>query len=406
MRFSSRRLAATLVVALALLACADAKKKKTNRNPALGLCTGWLWCRTLFSEAECLGSYSTTFGASSTEIPSCTWRKVLPDAVIDKQTFQTIIGTGSVDLGKYKESFADGTCGATVTVTLADDLKGQVGLAAELTGPPNNKATGWSDPLAPGLEGTAAAGFAGIDGNPSSVTLSLALPPALGRRTANVTKKALRSFPQRVNVGFVTASPDLISQYSTNNRLYESSYIGYTVSVTAHRCTPAGAPVGLGATPIVADSAVFGPTFYRLYDAAAKHFSMTSYRTSLVTGVTGATWNVKVDRTLGAGTATQLTVFLLSEADAAAWAASCDGVCDPPTDKALPGTLCTDTACSGAASGLAPGGRYALWVSYPKAWGPGSNAYSSNSSPVSPRYTREVVTTVVEAASWARSTKA
>lgn len=203
----------------------------------------------------------------------------------------------------------------------------------------------------------------------------------------------------------------MITQFNTTGKLDSDNEIEYTVVTKAFPCKLGP----LTPTPALVDSFIMGPTGYQLESptptaaittknsTATYHYSMQSYRTYLISNVTGADWTVKIQKTLtDTGTEdSELTVFLLKEAGLNEWIAECNGICTPPAEKAWNGTLCTGEECKGSARGLGPKtSKYYLWVSYTKAWGPNFSGMYSESGPTSSPYNAQQVSVVIDPKFW------
>jgi hypothetical protein len=209
----------------------------------------------------------------------------------------------------------------------------------------------------------------------------------------------------------------MITQFNTTGKLNSANKIEYTVITKAFPCTLGP----LTATPALSDSFIMGSTGYQLETptpiapittiitnststkGAAYHYSMQSYRTYLISNMTGADWSVRIQKTLSdTGTEdSELTVFLLKEAALNAWIAECKGICTPPAEQAWNGTLCTGDNCQGSARGLgAKASKYYLWVSYTKAWGPLFSGTYSNSGPITSPYNGQQVSVVIDPKYW------
>ena len=94
--------------------------------------------------------------------------------------------------------------------------------------------------------------------------------------------------------------------------------------------------------------------------------------------------------------------MLLREVDYINWSSKiCNKTCLPPTELALPGTLCFDYQCEKSATGLgSKAGAYRLLVSYPEIstfdW---SGSYA-DSRPVKSIYNKQLVKVEVWPQSW------
>lgn len=189
-------------------------------------------------------------------------------------------------------------------------------------------------------------------------------------------------------------------QWRESGRLNSTNTLKFKMELQGHRCrTPATTPAP---TPMVRDQVLFGPTSF-LLNQDPKHYYLLSYRSYRLTNVTGANWTVRIPATLSAGgKRTKMVSMLMREVDYIKWSGKiCNKTCLPPTDLALPGTLCFDYKCARKATGLgSKAGAYRLLVSYPEIytfdWG-GSYA---NSKPVKTIYNKQLVKVDVWPQSW------
>ncbi len=345
---------------------------------------------------------------TETSTASCIWRVVQSNSLVDIQNFSTRVGSASMDVSYDAPAIGGFICGASFNTTLSSGMKNKVGVIVQQLDGPNNKVK--NSAFGPDIGVIAATCTAGgQDGNSRSCTTSLVPPSTLTYREGY-------KFNHKVTHSFFTTDPDMISQFNSTGKLENNNKIEYTVVTKATPCT-LGQQVS--ATPALVDTFTMGPTGYQLETptptvptsgnattttkgGAPYHYSMQSYRTYLISNVTGVDWNVRISKVLSnTGTDdSELTVFLLKEASLAQWIAECKGVCSVPAELAWSNTLCTGDACQGSARGLGAKSKYYFWVSYTKAWGPLFSGTYSNSGPISSPYNAQQVSVTIDPKFW------
>ncbi|KAL4513520.1 hypothetical protein Ndes2526B_g07571 [Nannochloris sp. 'desiccata'] len=388
---------------LAILACASAASTKycigLPSEPRLGVI-----CAIQKNKNACLDRMALDNEDSTA---SCIWRQINSNFVTDIQNFSSRVGSMSMDVSYDPAVVEGGICGASFNTSLASGMKKKVGVIVQQLDGPNNKEE--HSAFGPYLEVIASTCTAGGQNSTSRSCSTSIIPPS------TLTYREDYKFNHTLSHSFFTTDTDLITQFNTTGKLNNANKIQYTVVTKAFPCKLGP----LTPTPALSDIFTMGSTGYQLETPTPTaptsgttsstnstqpyHYSMQSYRTYLISNATGADWTVQIQRTLSnTGTEnSELTVFLLKEAALTDWIAECKGICTPPAEMALNGTLCTGKECKGSVRGLgAKNSKYYLWVSFTKAWGPLFSGTYSNSGPLRSPYNAQQVSVVIDPKFW------
>ena len=118
---------------------------------------------------------------------------------------------------------------------------------------------------------------------------------------------------------------------------------------------------GAPATNLVDASYVFGSST----NDKGKFLIISNYVNCFV-GVTSVTLEAKVVKSLEAnGNTTAINAWLMTQADLAKFAPTCNPSCTPPQNLAIKGTFCSGLKCTTTAKNLNGVTPYCLFVSYP-----------------------------------------
>ena len=206
-----------------------------------------------------------------------------------------------------------------------------------------------------------------------------------------------------VTQDFMFKDSKLIAMLRNNSTLDKESTIRFRIQASKTRCNTL--PEYPPATPAISDEVKFGTSdFFDFKGVTADHYFLTTYKTYLVSNVTGVQYRVEVANSLEQNhQRTRMSTFMMKEGDYQIWAGAkkSGGLIPPPEQSALEGSTCRSFLCKMTVGNLRSSQQYRLFVSYPNLIFVGSEAFSEKAPLVNPRnYARQTVRVEIFANSW------